>query len=231
MASKILMFFIATAVVSVSAQEGPAHFLMEIQNRIIELNKADNNKESLPEMLQVLEESLDMDYITGFVLKRHTDALSEEQTEKFKSLFKEYIFWTFVSHFKNYIVRKGVDFQIGQVKTLKKDQGYIIRSTATISKTQSIILDWKVKQEDSGNYKIVNLAIEGISFLKNMRNEFSSVIRAKGFDELLNILEQKTRNLEESNKNVQSEFSSIETYGINLRPLFAKKGGMSFLNY
>ena len=226
------MLFIAAAVVSVSAQEGPAHFLMEIQNRISELNKADNSKESLLEMLQVLEESLDMDYIAGFVLKRHIDALSEEQIAKFRSLFKEYISWTFVFYFKNYIVRKGVDFQIGQVKALKKDQGYVIRSTAIISETQSVILDWKVKQEDSGNYKIVNLAIEGgMGFLKNMRNEFSSFIRAKGFDELLNILEQKSRGLEESNKNMQSEFSSIETYGINFRPLFTKRGGMNFLNY
>ena len=231
MASKILMLFIAASVVSVSAQEGPAHFLLEIQNRISELNKADNSQESLSEMFQVLEKSLDMDYIAGFVLKRHIDTLSEEQIAKFESLFKEYIFWTFLFYFKNYIVRKGVDFQIGQVEALKKDQDYVIRSTAIVSEAQSIILDWRVKQEDSGNYKIINLTIEGIGFLKNIRNEFSSLIRSKGFDELLNILEQKIRGLEESNKNMQSEFSSIETYGVNFRPLFAKKGGINFLRY
>ena len=117
------------------------------------------------------------------------------------------------------------------MEALKKDQDYVIRSTAIVSESQSVILDWRVKQEDSGNYKIVNLAIEGIGFLKSMRNEFSSLIRAKGFDELLNILEQKSRSLEEANKNMQSEFSSIETSGINFRPFFAKKGGMNFFSY
>ncbi len=53
--------------------------------------------------------------------------------------------------------------------------------------TEPLRIDYRVRAQQ-GDYKIVDVLVEGISLIRTQRSEFASIINREGFDGLLELM-------------------------------------------
>jgi len=71
--------------------------------------------------------------------------------------------------------------QLDVLAARKRKKDYVVQSTLSGSEFENMRIDWRVRLMD-GNWKIVDVAIEGISMVVTQRSEFASVLRTSGGD-------------------------------------------------
>ncbi len=124
----------------------------------------------------LLHEHFAVNTIGRWVLGRYWRAASEPQREEYLKLFEELIVSTYVDRFTRY---SGEDFAV--TRTVRNsDRDTLVFSV--ISRPQGaepISVGWRVRGHE-GQFKIVDVVVEGVSMGQTQRSEFASVIRRNG---------------------------------------------------
>jgi phospholipid transport system substrate-binding protein len=114
------------------------------------------------------------------------DALDADQQ---KQLLQKYITWsvgTYAERFKNY---KGQQFVIVAAQPVRKK--YMKVTSHMINAEKKVREFIYFLLQDKGNWRIVDIQIEGVSQLSMTRSQFKSVLNDQGSEGLLNILNEK----------------------------------------
>ena len=106
------------------------------------------------------------------------------QRAEFKDLFTEYL----VNLFANHLNRIDA---LTVVASNRVAGGDILVRTSVNRASDTANAVWRVRAWD-GEYRIIDVKIDGISLALTHRSEFASVIQRDGFEELLQILRKKT---------------------------------------
>ena len=129
------------------------------------------------EFRKLLRSSFDMETIGRFALGRNWKAASDAQKKEYQKLFENLVVEVYSARFNDY---NGQKFEVASFQnTGDKDitvTSYIVPDTG--SKVQ---VDWRVRNRN-GQYKIVDVIIEGVSMAVTQRSDFSSVIQRGGGD-------------------------------------------------
>ena len=67
--------------------------------------------------------------------------------------------------------------------------------TQVVSASLTIPIDYKMIHQNG--WKIYDVNIEGVSFIRNYRTQFHNVLRKEGFNNLIERLKKKTENLQD----------------------------------
>jgi len=144
---------------------------------------------------KLLDEHFDVPAIGRSALGRYWRvATSEEQTE-YLSLFEDLVVATYAQRFRDY-GGENLDILGASKSTGSEDNAVVVQSQISRNVAKPIRLDWRVARP-SGDPKIVDLVIEGVSMMQTQRSEFSSVIVRNGnkVAGLINELRAKTASL------------------------------------
>ncbi len=124
---------------------------------------------------QLLTKSFDMSTIGRFALGRYWRTASAEQRKEYQSLFRDMIVDVYSRRFGEY------DGQVLEIRSSRKDsekdvtvQSFIVPETG-----QEIQVDWRVRYKN-GQYKVIDVMVEGVSMALTQRSDFSSVIQRGG---------------------------------------------------
>ncbi|MSP83167.1 MAG: ABC transporter substrate-binding protein [Alphaproteobacteria bacterium] len=135
------------------------------------------------EFRRILRDGFDLDFIARFVLGSHWKGASEEQRAEYLDLFAEFVLKTYAGRLGGYT---GESFSIvGTRPTGTKD--VIVATVISQPNGGTIDAEWRVRRQDSG-YRIIDVAVAGISMVVNQRDEFASVVTNHGIDGLLQML-------------------------------------------
>lgn len=140
---------------------------------------------------KLFRENFDLPTITRFVLGRYWGEATDAQKKEFQVVLEDYIVLANSGRFKGY---QGEVFEVNDVRQHgDKDAIVYTRIVRSSSENAPVRVDWRVRQPDGG-FKIIDVAIEGLSMVLTHRNEFSAVIQRSpnGIDGLLETLRQKT---------------------------------------
>ena len=111
-----------------------------------------------------------------------------------QQLLEKYITWsvgTYAQRFKKY---KGQQFMVVSSGSVR---GKYMMVISHIIKTDKEVREFKyILSESDGAWLIVDIQIEGISQLSLTRAQFKSVLKTKGIDGLLNVLDEKISKLD-----------------------------------
>lgn len=145
------------------------------------------------EFRKLLQANFDMAWIGQFVLGKHWRRASPDQREAYLKLFEESIVFTYTNQFDEY---SGQTFEV--TGNTEADRFTMVKSKIVnpANPEASVLVDWRLI-EDNGNFKIVDVVIEGISMGITQRNEYSAVIDSNGgkIDSLLVKMEEILENL------------------------------------
>ncbi len=153
-------------------------------------------KEQERKLIESSRKYFDNRKISRFILGRHFKKFTDDQFEEFVTHFEITTSQTLVV-----LLRKSsdvinditfADFRVIRTKESKRGIVYNLSGSVKISEGgQPIPLDLMVVDKD-GNYKILDIKVEGISYIINLRNTYGSFIESEGIDKFLSNLKEKT---------------------------------------
>lgn len=151
---------------------------------------SDSNKtseEKRQKLQEVLNKNFDLNTISRFAIGHYWNDLNDLQKAQYKKLYEEKIVSVYADKFSNY---SGQTFATSDArKTGSSD--YTIDSKITTTEGTEIPVSWQLRNK-GGDFKIIDVAIEGVSMIVTQKSDFSSAIQRNGgkADVILDYLKQ-----------------------------------------
>ena len=144
-------------------------------------------RERRAEILHIVDEYFDFGEMAKRALGRPWKEQSPQKQQEFVDLFKQLLFNYYVGRVETY-----TDTDEKLVYDEQKIEGdYALVKTRVLNyKGSNVQLDYRLKQI-SGQWKVYNVVIEGVSLVDNYRGQFSSILASKPFDAFLAQLREK----------------------------------------
>lgn len=188
LALTILILFPYISEASATTDNAKA-FISKVSDDVLKvMETAQLSSEQKEEKLTVLfKTTVDTDWIAKFVLGQYWRSASLEQQNKYKGLHKQYLIKNYVPKFKEYSNQK---VKIGAVQD-QGDEEYLVETVISSPDGPDVNVDYKVRKQKDGTFKIFDVIAEGVSMITTQRSEFGSILSRKGIDYLIEQLQAK----------------------------------------
>ena len=157
------------------------------------INANVSNEEKDKRFYDLLNGALDMDFIGQFVLGRNWRTATAVQRKDFIEVYRDLNIKTWSKRFNEF---KGKNFVFkGTAPSSSKGQVFVTTEVPMDQGAPAKVL-WRVREKD-GNYKIVDIVIEGVSLAQASRSEYTSFIKNNpdGLDALIKDLSDRLSKL------------------------------------
>ncbi|MBR5129705.1 MAG: ABC transporter substrate-binding protein [Alphaproteobacteria bacterium] len=185
--------------VSVQAAEPSIMFINDLTDDIITnvLKSDDTQEEKFIRFKTAFENALDMKRIGRFVLGVYWKKATPEEQQAFLNAFIDFTTKTWADRFDLYTGQQIV-FS-GSRNAEGKSELYV---DSTIENNPPVAVIWRLKQTKSGDFKIIDIIVEGVSMAMSYRNEYSAFLQKNGgkLPVLTQELEQKSADFKFSKK-------------------------------
>ncbi|MFZ1425158.1 MAG: ABC transporter substrate-binding protein [Geminicoccaceae bacterium] len=166
-----------------TAVDGSAQaFIQRLGNQTLAiLDEPVTPEQRLQGLKQLLDQSTDLELIARLVLGRYWREANASQREEYVRLFKELVMQTMAERFSWYT---GETFEITSAKPVDDRDTMVATRILRPSGKPPILVEWRVRQSDSG-YLLIDILAEGVSLVVTQRSEAAEVISQRGVDGLL----------------------------------------------
>ena len=157
-----------------------SNFINNITDSASTILSSENTKEEkIQKLIEIGENSVDIDGIGFYTLGKHRKILNDGQKDEFKKIFREYFLKSFSSRLVEYKEAKIVVIS----EDIKNEKYTIVKSKLlATSDRPEVSIDWRVYTKDPRKPLIRDLIIEGLSLARTQREEFNSIITNNGGD-------------------------------------------------
>jgi phospholipid transport system substrate-binding protein len=131
--------------------------------------------------------AIDFPTLSKLVLARNWPKFSTPQRDEFEQEFKEHLSLTYGRNVDNYKNEKVAI--LGERPEARGDvtvQTKILRGGGS----EDVVVDYRLRQRE-GQWKIIDVIIEGVSLVSNFRSQFQDIVANGGPDRLLILLREK----------------------------------------
>lgn len=126
---------------------------------------------------KLLKNSFDMKTIGRFAMGRYWKTASKTQQAEYQKLFEDMIVKVYSGRFNDY---KGEKFDVFSYRADGK-RDFLVNAAIVPNTGSKVKVDWRVRNKN-GQFKIIDVIIEGVSMSLTQRSDFSSVIQRGGGD-------------------------------------------------
>lgn len=140
----------------------------------------------------VLQTRFSLPSIARFVLARYWRRANDAQKERYLDLFEEATVANYAAQFDNY---NNETIEILSARPGKKKAAIVSTQINRPTGGDPLKVDWYMAKSKSGDIKIVNLYVNGVSMSITQRSEYNAMVQsAKGdLDRFLDTLESQTK--------------------------------------
>lgn len=172
-----------------TASASPSEFIRHLGDQAVSVLRSPgtNIDQREARFRQLLASGFDMNFIGRFVMGRYWNRATPEQRGDYLNLFNEYILRTYSARFGGYA---GETLNVVTERPAGK-QDVLVSTRIERPSGPPINADWRIRVID-GQYKIIDVMVEGISMAITQKSEFSTVIQRNGIDGLIEILRART---------------------------------------
>jgi phospholipid transport system substrate-binding protein len=157
-----------------------ARFIGELANRAIGQLTANGISDSEREnrMQAILNEGFDLPAIARFVLGTYWPRATAPQQQEFTQLYERLVVRNYAALFRQY---SGESLTVGEVRKIDDSSAYIVLSQIEQPGGKPPIpVEWRVRQEQPIDPRVIDVKVEGVSMPVTHRNEYAAVIRRQG---------------------------------------------------
>ncbi len=181
------------------ADIGPKATVEKTVNSVIDILKAREHPEVLSTrdreaISKAVEFSFDFREMARRSLGRGWRKLSEAQRQQFTQVFRELLERSYGSRLAAF---SGQTVSYGEVR--KRKHGRVTVETEIIDKKKHIPVKYSLYKSRHG-WRIYNIIIEGVSLVGTYRTNFRNTLKKKGFDGLMQNMQDKLARLKEADK-------------------------------
>ena len=160
----------------------------ELTERKAELERDHSQLYELVE--REIVEHIAVDKVAKLVLARHWRNASLGQQTRFADEFKNLLIRTYASALFGYTGREQMDFR--PLQLTGDGRTAVVRTNVKLPGVRAFPVNYKFFRLESGEWKIFDVTIDGISLVTIYRVSYSRIIQTKGLDGLILRLERKT---------------------------------------
>jgi phospholipid transport system substrate-binding protein len=141
---------------------------------------------------ELIDLSVDFQTVSKLVLAQNWKKFSDAQQTEYVDLFRRHLLNTYW---------KNADYSAFQGMEITGDRKEARRDWSVMSKVKSrtsddILIDYRVRQageegDPNGEWKIIDILVEGVSLISNFRSQFQSIVANDGPEKLLQLLRDK----------------------------------------
>lgn len=168
------------------------HLFKKSADEVFDILKSkQGNKTAQTKALEkMIRSKVDIPWIGQFVMGRFWRQATDAQKKAYLKNYEDFIATTYASRFTEY---KGEGYTITSAR--QDSEGKYTVKMSIKTEGQPMLVDYKVRKDDSGKFKIYDLNVEGVSLITTQRSEFASILQSKGIDQLIAQLGDKTERL------------------------------------
>jgi len=149
--------------------------------------KAKSKDEQVSQLSEVISTIFDFDELSKRTLGREWKKMNDTQQKEFVELFRELLQGVYADRLLAYSDQKVI---FDKENMLKKGRAEV-QSYLQTSDGKKIPLFYRLTDK-SGNWKVYDVIIEGVSMVKNYRTQFRDILSKDSPEKLLQILRDKT---------------------------------------
>ncbi|KAF0814700.1 putative phospholipid-binding protein MlaC [Andreprevotia sp. IGB-42] len=166
-----------------AAGETPEVIVKNVSRDVLEaIKKNDKDVAKLREQVsQKVEPLADYTRMTSLAVGRYWKTASPEQQSALTNEFRQMLVRTYLSALTIY---KNAQVNVIGARPGESADEQSVRTEVSIPGQKSIPLEFYFEKL-GGNWKVYDIAVDGISFTVNNRNQFGAAIRQKGIDGLI----------------------------------------------
>jgi phospholipid transport system substrate-binding protein len=162
-------------------------FVTKVADEVMSAIKKGGGEKAISTALEkTFTNYVDLPWVANFVLGRHAKTINAEQKQKFVESYQGFMVKSYASRLKNYA---GETYKISKERDLGNGKTQV-RMEVMRKQGAPILIDYKIHKAGE-EFKIYDMAVEGISLITTQRSEFDAVIERKGIDELIAALGKK----------------------------------------
>ena len=175
--------------------QGAAQFVDDLGKRALDAlaNVKQMSQAEVAEKFRgFLQDSFDTQTIGRFVLGRYWNVATPEQRQEYMRLFEDLIVAVYSKRFSDY--SGGASFEVASHRPEGERDAVVTSRITRPSGGPPVVVDWRVRRGNAG-YKVIDVAVEGLSMSVTQRDEFTSVIERGGgnVQALLDALRSQTQ--------------------------------------
>lgn len=170
-----LLSMFGGAAQAVTADQARA-LVQQVSQQVIDLIKSPGSPQSkAPALKSILTQNFAVRDVAGFVLGRYARSTSPAQRDRYVQVYADYISRVYSSKFSEYA---GQTIQVTTLQDLGS-RGIYVNSQIN-SNGQLINVGWLVQDDRSGQPKITDINVDGLSMAESQRSEFTRMIAEMG---------------------------------------------------
>jgi phospholipid transport system substrate-binding protein len=124
----------------------------------------------------LLRENFAITTIGQFVLGRYWRIATPEERQEYLQLFEDLIIATYIERFSRYA---GERLEVSGARAIEGGNDQLVDTRIVRAGAAPVQVGWRVRN-DGGQWKIVDVVVEGVSMGQTQRSEFASVIQNRG---------------------------------------------------
>lgn len=177
-----------------AAERDPSEFIVDLGERAVgaltdKSLTAETRRERFRDLLRV---GLDMEHIGQFVLGAYRRRTSDDQMATFLDLLEDNIVQNYAWRFRNY---NGQKLDVLGVREGGRGNTLVETELSQAGDAPPIRVDWRI-HEKNGEWRVIDIVVEGISMMVTQRDEYVGYMRSNGgVDALLKALRKQNESL------------------------------------
>lgn len=162
--------------------------IQTVGTKVLDILKQDINQDEKFELLvDLLDDSIDIDLVARLILARHWRSADEAQQSEYLKLFRAYALDNLASKLHIY---NGQEFEVtGSQAAGKRDA--LVKTLIYSPDRPPLHVDWRLRERKDGGLVAIDVIVESVSLIVTQRSEFGAVVERQGIDGLLTELRQR----------------------------------------
>ena len=140
-------------------------------------DKQEANTDRETKFRALLEAGFDIPRISRFVLGRYWNVASDEQRQHFAALFEEWVVRTYSARFTQY---SGETIRVIGTRPESEITTVVISQFTSPNGAPPAKVEWHVRKQADGSFKIIDVSVEGISMALTQHDEIASIADRNG---------------------------------------------------
>lgn len=171
-----------------AAAQSPSQVVDALANQVVSVlkNSALDTQQKRTEIQNIAYSAIDFPTLCKLVLARNWPKFSPAQRGEFEQEFKEHLSMTYGRNVDSYKNEKVAI--LGERPEARDD--VTVQTKILRGGSDDVVVDYRLR-ENEGQWKIIDVIIEGVSLVSNFRSQFQDIVANGGPDRLLELLKEK----------------------------------------
>ena len=163
---------------ALEARDPPSLVTNLVSEAIDEVKQSQDSDEVRAQKFRaLLEAGFDIPRISRFVLGRFWNAASDAERKQFTTLFEDWVVRTYSARFRDY---SGQTIKVTGTRPESDTSSVVLSQFVNPNAPKPAKVEWHVRKEGDGAYKVVDVSVEGVSMALTERDEIAAVADRNG---------------------------------------------------